>query len=385
MESAKKLKVLQVVGAMNRAGTETMLMNIYRKIDHEKVHFDFVSYSNEEADYDKEIEKLGGDIIRLQRSNSVLELYQVIKKHGPYDAIHAHTLFHCGISMVAAYLAGVKVRISHAHTTLDNSEGVVRRLYLNVMRYFINRLSTNYLACSKEAGRYLFGIGTLNKSKYSFFPNVVDYQRFIHRPTRNVNEFSLEQGIGKNDVVIGHIGRFIEAKNHKFLLQILKNIVQEKVNIRLLLVGDGDLREDIETMVETEGLKDVVHFAGLREDIPTMLHSMDVFVFPSIYEGLGLVLLEAQACGIPCIVSEAIQPEADLNIGLISKLSLADNPNIWANKILEKATYKESDTKKIASGFERNGYSLNQAVRKLMKMYKDDEADTNGKYVDRFV
>src|SRR5699024_10051742 len=128
MNHTKKVKVLHVVGAMNRAGTETMLMNIYRHIDHDRFQFDFVSYDEEAADYDEEIEKLNGTIIKLSKTSSMKQLYAAMKKHGPYDAVHAHTLFHAGIAMLAAFLAGVNVRISHAHTTLDKSDSFIRML-----------------------------------------------------------------------------------------------------------------------------------------------------------------------------------------------------------------------------------------------------------------
>ncbi|WP_229720278.1 glycosyltransferase family 1 protein [Oceanobacillus neutriphilus] len=377
------MKVLQIVGAMNRAGTETMLMNLYRNIDSEKIQFDFISYNQEEAHYDQEIRELGGRIIRLKKTNSVFELYHVIKKYGPYDAVHAHTLFHCGLSMIAARLAGIKVRISHAHTTLDDSEGLLRKLYLKSMRFFIAQYSTDLLACSEAAGKYLFGEKRSAGSKYTYFPNAIDYYPYLEEPEMKVNEFLLQQSLGKS-IIIGHIGRFIDAKNHLFLVEIMKRIIQKDKTVKLLFVGDGDLRDEIEAIVSAADLKENIRFAGLREDIPVMLHSMDVFVFPSIYEGLGLVLLEAQASGVPCIVSEAIQPEADLHIGLFTRLSLSDHPDVWADKIIEKAGQKEQNLSKIKDGFENNGYSVNQAVHKLKKIYQYNEVEEHGKYIDSF-
>lgn len=384
MKNPEKMKVLQIVGAMNRAGTETMLMNLYRNIDSEKIQFDFISYNQEEAHYDQEIRELGGRIIRLKKTNSVLELYHVIKKFGPYDAVHAHTLFHCGLSMIAARLAGIKVRISHAHTTLDDSEGLLRKLYLKSMRFFIVQYSTDLLACSEAAGKYLFGEKRSAASKYTYFPNAIDYYPYLNRSEEKVNGFLNQQSLEKG-IIIGHIGRFIEAKNHTFLVEVMKKIIQRDKQIKLLFVGEGDLRGEIEAIVSAEGLKENIRFTGVREDIPTILHSMDVFVFPSIYEGLGLVLLEAQASGVPCIVSEAIQPEADLHVGLFTRLSLSDHPSVWADKIIEKAGQKEQDLSKIKKGFEYNGYSVKQAVKKLNKIYQSNEGDEHGKYIDSFL
>lgn len=369
MGNPKPIKVLQVVGAMNRAGTETMLMNIYRNIDQKKVQFDFISYSRQDADYDEEIKVLGGRIIKLSKTQSIKEVYKAIKKYGPYDVVHAHTLFHCGIATAAAFLAGVKVRISHAHTTLDNSDHFIKRVYIKLMRSMINAFSTNLLACSNGAGSYLFGERNLTKKSYSYFPNVIDYSSFLKHPQIEVNRLKDEEGI-KNKIVIGHIGRFMEAKNHAFLLQIMKSIIKENPDAKLLLVGDGVLRKQIEEQAKKEGIHNSIKFMGIRKDIPTMFQSMDVFVFPSLYEGLGLVLLEAQASGLPCVVSEAIQPEADLNIGLVSQLSLADGPDVWADKIIEQVNKKEKDTNVIINGFEKSGYSLKLGISKLMNIYK---------------
>lgn len=371
MKNKYPIRILHVVGAMNRAGTETMVMNIYRNLDRDKVQFDFISYK-QDAHYDDEIKQMGGRIIKLSKTQSIKEIYNAIKQYGPYQAVHSHTLFHCGIANVAAKLADVRIRISHAHTTLDRADSFIRKIYIKAMRYIINSFSTSLLACSDEAGRYLFG--EKSKSNFTYFPNMIEYLKFLNEQSKEVNRFKEEKGL-KNSIVIGHIGRFIKAKNHIFLLEIIKSVIKKDNSIKLLLVGDGDLRSQIEATAKQKGIHDNIRFVGIRNDIPTILHGMDVFVFPSIYEGLGLVLLEAQASGLPCVVSEAIQPEADLNINLVSRLSLADGADVWADKILELAGKKEKDTKKIVNGFEANGYSLPLGISKLMDIYNINMED----------
>lgn len=361
------IRILHVVGAMNVGGTETMLMNIYRNIDRDKVQFDFISYGPE-AFFDKEIMRMGGRIIRLSNTRSIKELYQAIKKYGPYNIVHSHTLFHCGIVNAAAKLVGIKIRISHAHTTLDRNDSFLRKLYIKSMRVIINTFSTNLLACSKEAGRYLFGEQSLNQANFTYFPNLIDYQNFLQAQNKDVNRFKVSAGL-ENSIIIGHIGRFVEAKNHRFLLDIFETLVKRDINVKLLLVGDGDLKSFIEESAKERGIYNHIRFVGIRNDINIMLHSMDIFVFPSIYEGLGLVLLEAQASGLPCVVSEAIQPEADLNLNLLSRLSVSDGANAWAHKILELAGKKEEGINKIIDGFETNGYSLSRGISKLMNLY----------------
>ncbi|MDR7079124.1 glycosyltransferase EpsF [Neobacillus niacini] len=368
MKNSKPYKVLHVVGAMNQAGTETMLMNIYRNIDRKKFKFDFVSYSKDDAYYDNEIKELGGRVIKLTKTQSIKEIYTVIKDYGPYDAVHSHTLFHCGIANIAAKLADVKIRIAHAHTTFNKSDNYIRKGYYHFMRKAITVFSTHLLACSQEAGTYLYGEKGIKDSKYSYFPNLINYSKFFEAPKREILKFKSEVDI-ENNIVVGHVGRFIESKNHLFLLEILYHLVSRKENIQLLLVGDGKLRAQIERIAIEKGLIKNIRFVGVRDDIHTMFHSMDIFVFPSIYEGLGLVLLEAQASGLPCIVSEAIQPEANLGIDLFSTLSLKGNPSNWANKILELAGKREKDVSKIIKGFEKSGYSIDKGISKLTEIY----------------
>ncbi|MEH7380040.1 glycosyltransferase family 1 protein [Bacillus sp. JJ1533] len=367
----KPKRILHIVGAMNRAGTETMLMNIYRNINHEKVQFDFISYSHIDAHYDNEIKSLGGRVIKLSNTQSIKELVSVIKKYGPYEAVHSHTLFHCGVANLAAKLAGIKIRVAHAHTTLYKSDSVLRKIYINGMRNIILSTSTHLLACSNEAGKYLFGKNAIKKSKYNFFPNIIDYSIFLKVDNDQINRFKNEAFL-EDGIVIGHIGRFIESKNHKFILEILKSLLNRDPNITLLLVGDGDLRKEIEERAKNENIYNNLRFVGNRNDISTMLHCMDVFVFPSIYEGLGLVLLEAQASGLHCIVSEAIQQEADLDVGLFTRLKLNDGAEVWANKIIELARQKDKETKteKLVDSFKKKGYEITKGISNLMDIYQ---------------
>lgn len=364
-------KVLHIVGAMNRAGTETMLMNIYRNIDREKIQFDFVSYSQEEGHYDEEIRKLGGKVIKLTSTTSIKELTKAIQENGPYDVVHAHTLFNSGIAMLAAKKCGIKNRISHAHTTLDNSSSIARKIYITSMRFLINKYSTKTLACSREAGKYLFGENEINKSKYSYFQNLINYEELLHKPEKEVAKFKEEYNLN-DGIVIGHVGTLKESKNHKFLLQIAKYMTEQNIDVKLLLVGEGSLRKELEDLTREYNISDRVHILGIREDINVMLHSMDVFVFPSIFEGLGLVLLEAQAAGLSCIVSEAIQPEADLGLNLFSKLNLDNGVDIWSKEIMKVASKKESNLDKINEAFDNTGYSTNKCITKLMKIYNLD-------------
>ena len=373
-----RYKILHIVGGMGKGGTETMLMNIYRKINRNKVQFDFLYTTYEETYYDREIIRLGGNIFRID-SLSILTINKIINQicnyinqNGPYQAIHAHTLFNCGIAMKAAKKSGVDIRISHAHTTADNEVGLVRKIYISLMRKLILDNSTNLLACSDLAGEYLFGAENIKSDKYTMFPNLISYENIIDVNYEDVEKFKIENKLQKDDLVIGHIGTFKESKNQKFLLKIVKVLKEKNKNVKLLLVGDGSMRDELESMCKDLDISDKVIFTGTRDDIDVILNSMDVFVFPSTFEGLGLVLLEAQAAGLPCVVSEAIQPEADLELGLFSKLNLSDGSEIWANKIIEVCGKKETDKQKILDAFYKQGYSTEKCISKLLSIYKID-------------
>ena len=367
-------RILHVVGAMNRGGTETMLMNLYRNIDKEKIQFDFVSFSQEEAHYDKEIISLGGKIIRisppsiLNYKKAINDMKKVIKEYGPYEVVHAHTLFNSGFAIKAAKELNIKTRITHAHTTLDNESTIVRKIYANYMRKSINKNSTHLLACSNEAGRYLFGEKSLSNKNYAFFSNLIDYNKVLNIDKNKVEEFKDEYSL-KDKIVIGHVGTLKQAKNQKFLIEITNYLVKENKDIRLLLVGDGSMRHDLEEIVKKYNLQEQVVFTGIREDVEVALHSMNIFAFPSIYEGLGLVLLEAQSAGLPCLVSEAIQPEADLGIGLVNKLNLSDGIEKWSQKILSMSKEGKLEANIIAKAFEGSDYSVEKCLNKLFQIY----------------
>lgn len=373
-----KYKVLHVVGGMNKGGTETMLMNIYRKINRDRIQFDFLYFTDEETYYDKEIIELGGEIIRISKIklihilDFISNISQVINSNGPYKVVHAHTLFNCGLAVKAAEKSNIDIRISHAHTTLDNENGILRKLYIKIMRNMILKYSTNLLSCSNLAGKYLFGEDIMKSYKYDILPNLISYENIVNVDKDKVYQFKRINGLNNDNLILGNIGTLKEAKNQQFLLDIVYKLKEKNKNVKLLLVGSGPLEENLREKCEKLGIENEVIFTGTRDDIDVILNSMDVFVFPSTFEGLGLVLLEAQAAGLPCVVSEAIQPEADLQLGLFSKLNLDDGAESWANKIIEVYGKKENDKQKILDAFDKQGYSTEKCISKLLSIYKID-------------
>lgn len=373
-----KYKILHVVGGMNKGGTETMLMNIYRKIDRNIIQFDFLYFTSEETYYDKEIIELGGKIFRISKMN-ILHIFDfinnishVINSNGPYKVIHAHTLFNSGFVVKAAKKSKVDIRISHAHTTLDNENGIARKLYVKFMRHLILKYSTNLLACSDLAGKYLFGRNITMSQRYNILPNLIDYENIMNVNKEKIYEFKQINKLNNEDFILGNIGSLKKAKNQQFLLEVIQNLKVKAKKVKLILVGSGPLEEVLKQKCKEYGIQEEVIFMGARDDIDVILNSMDVFVFPSSFEGLGLVLLEAQAAGLPCVVSEAIQQEADLQLGLFRKLNLSDGGESWANKIIEVYGKKETDKQKILDAFDKQGYSTEKCISKLLSIYKID-------------
>lgn len=367
-----KAKILHVVGGMNIGGTETMLMNLYREV-YKFIQFDFVSYYDKDGYYDDEIRSLGGNIIKLEAPSkvsifkSIKDLKNVIKDEETYKAIHIHTLFNCGIGVLASYLAGVDIRISHAHTISDSNEGIIKKIYIFLMRSIIRTFSTNYLACSDSAGKYLFGNNIVSNKKYKRLPNYIDYEKFIN--CNSDGSIREELGIEKKDIVVGHVGRFIKAKNHEFLIDVIAKLISNNPKVKGVLVGTGDLEKEIKVKIKKLRLEEQIYILGIRDDIDKIVNEIDLFILPSIYEGLGLVLLEAQAAGVPCLVSESIQPEADLQVGLLKKLNLSDDLEIWINAALEMINIPKIDNENIRNSFEEKGYKIENIVNELTNVY----------------
>ncbi|MGL6058581.1 MAG: glycosyltransferase family 1 protein [Culicoidibacterales bacterium] len=361
-------RVLHVTGAMNMGGTETMLMNLYRKIDKSKVQFDFISYSQEPACYDAEIESLGGRIFRLHKTQSIRELMNIIQEKGPYAAIHAHTLFHCGTVLVAAKLSHVPIRIAHAHTTQDSQNSLPKKLYIQIMRTIIQTQATKLLYCSEAAGAYLYGSKALTSKKSAYFGNVIEYDRFLQVDEQVVETFKAEYQL-QNKFVIGHVGRFIEAKNHRFMIDVLNELVKQQANVVMMFVGDGDTKAEMQQLISEKRLDEYVRFVPIRRDVEVAFQAMDVFLFPSIYEGLGLVMIEAQVSNLPCVISKAIPNEADLGVGLVNSLELNAPIQAWCQALIAAKTRQHPSKQRIHEACQQKGYFIESGMRQLEKLY----------------
>ena len=364
-----KSKVLHIVGGMDVGGTETMIMNIYRKCSTE-VEFHFVSYYSKKGYYDEEIISLGGKIINLENPKSrgiIASLKDLISlmKNEKYQAVHCHTLFNCGIGVLAAKIAGVDIRISHAHTTMDEEKTFIRKVYITAMRFLINTFSTKRISCSLKAAQYLFGYNIEADEKFEVLPNYIDYNKFI----TGDGILRKELGFGNKDIIVGHAGRFIDTKNHLFLLNLIATLVDDNPRIHCVLIGEGELKISMEKRVKTLKLENNVHFLGLRNAMENIFKDFDIFILPSKYEGLGMVLLEAQAAGIPCLTSTAVQPEADLGIGLIKRINLEADMGVWKKSVYKMMDLPKVEKKLRMGAFENKGYKMEDILDKFKDLY----------------
>lgn len=325
-----KLKVAHFFGKMDMGGAETFIMNVFRKI-HYKVEFIFILNSNDKGKYDDEIIKLGGKIYYVKNRKNIYEYYKEIKKihlKEKFEIAHTHVHYFSGINAFILKLLNVKNVISHSHNINDGEEDrFIRNIYRRSMSFLIKINSNKLLACSKEAGISLYS----ENSKFEVINNAIDLEKFsIKSPNR---ELLKELNLGLDDFIIGHVGRFEKQKNHDFLIEIFSKVLKYNNNAKLILIGEGYDKERIIEKCFTMNLENNVRFLGNRNDVDKLMSIFNVFLFPSLYEGLGIVLIEAQAMGLRCITSNTVPNEVDLT-GNVSFLDLKSNHSVWVNEIL---------------------------------------------------
>lgn len=342
----KPIRILQCFARMDRGGSETMIMNLYRNIDRNRIQFDFVVHTNEKCEFDDEIIALGGKIYRVPRFK-ITNFYSYIKawnmlfkEHkGTWSIIHGHMFTTSAIYLKIAKNYGL-TSIAHSHNT---SSGHGLRAFIKVIIQFpIRFVADYYFACSKNAGTWLFGKRACRKDNFYVFNNAIDSKNFIYDPeirTKKRIELQLE-----DKFVVGHVGRFHKQKNHDFIVDIFNEIYRKNESARLLLIGDGFLRKSIEKKVNDLGLSNYVIFAGVRSDIPEILQALDLFLFPSLYEGLPVTLVEAQASGLMVRASDTITREVAIT-DLIDFYSLKSPATYWANEILKNSEANERENK----------------------------------------
>lgn len=357
------IRVLHVVTHMNRGGLETMLMNYYRNIDRNQLQFDFLVHRKQRAAYDDEIESLGGKIYRLPPLNPFdlryrKQLQQFFFDHPEYKIVHSHIDCMSAIPLKAAKKAGVPVRIAHSHSISQDKD--IKYVLKLCYKRFISRNATYLMACGHRAGIWMYGStefyilkNAINAKLYRF-----NYEMYCEGRKRF--------GISSDDILIGHVGRFSPPKNHEFLVNVFAECVKLNSKMKLILVGDGVLRPEIEHKVKKLNLENNVIFTGVRTDVASIMQAMDIFLFPSIYEGLPLTIVEAQAAGLPCLISDTVPIECKLT-DLVEQIPLANTAEEWAQKVLQASSRARVDT---YEQIKESGFDVKCNAKVLLALYQ---------------
>lgn len=362
---AEPIRILHVLATLNRGGAETMVMNLYRAMDRTQIQFDFVLHGQGKGDYDDEVRSLGGIINYVPRYSAATMVqyiqawHRFLRDNRNYRIIHGHVRSTAAIYLTIAKKYGLTT-IAHSHSTSSGTgkQALARNLLQIPLK---GKLADYMFACTPAGGEWLFG--RRNLPEVTIINNAIDAEQYAfnqHRRDQMRKALNIEQ-----QLVLGHVGRFDQPKNHMFLIDIFKQLHSRDKNVILLLVGDGKLEQPVKEKVTGLHLDGAVKFLGLRSDVADLLQAMDVFVFPSWYEGIPLALIEAQAAGLPCIISDRISPEVAIT-PLVKQLPLSLFADRWAEEILSwRHLERESTTAAIKS----SGYDIYEASHKLAELY----------------
>ena len=377
MSRVGKRRILQVVSRMDRAGIETWLMHVLRGLDRERYQMDFLVHGEEPADYDNEILSLGSRILRCGPIQNLWSyghsIRQLLKTSSPYDVLHVHRDYFSGFPLRAGKQAGIPVRIAHSHNDLRKSFSRLRwpvKVVAAASRALVPRYATHGLAASEVAAETLYGANWRSDSRWQILPCGVDISKSL--PATRDDRLRQEFGIPDGAFVVGHVGRFSEQKNHQKILDVAEALARQQANFHVLLVGQGPLQTAVEGEIIRRGLSQQVSIAGPRNDVPHLFASLfDVLLFPSLFEGLGLVIVESLAAGCPAVISDVVPHEADIVKSLVKRIPLASSAEVWARAVIEAATTPRSHTERMAAHRQvsESSYNVSTSIERLTGLY----------------
>lgn len=359
---------------MNRGGAETLLMELYRNIDRTKVQFDFLvyNYSNQPGAYDEEIHSLGGKIYNAKKRlykepfSYYKELKSFFSAHPEYKIVHFHQNLISGFPLSIAKKTSNPLTIAHSHSAFGTAHDLYHKLINFIGKKLINKFADFYFGCSNDALFKICGQYSNDINKY-VLNNAIDRDKFRYNHEMRC-EWRSVLGATDNTLILGNVARFSGEKNHKHLIKTFCEVENLHNDSLLVLVGDGPLRSQTEEFAKELGIWDKVRFLGVRSDVQDIVNSFDVFVLPSLHEGLGIVLIEAQANGLPCVISSDVIPaEADVGAGLVTRVSLDETPNKWAKACLNAGARKDSE--EVKSAIINSGYDIDIVANWLQDFY----------------
>jgi len=370
--SERRIKILHVLGSMDPGGVETWLLNVLKHVDRDTFEFHICTFGPEPGAYAVEVEKLGTRMVQCPRSAGLRHFrrrFRRILREGEYDVVHSHVHLFSGAVLRWANAEDVPVRIAHSHTSQDDKTNTLaRRCYGRLMKSWIDRYATHGLAASQLAAAQLFGEDWQRDRRIQVVHCGIDLGPFEEPVARE--EVRAELGIPRDATVVGHVGRFVPAKNHRFFLEVAREIAKLRPDTHFLLVGDGPLRCEIEERAKAMSFNGNMHFVGSRTDIPRLMSGgMDVFVFPSLWEGLPMTLIEAQAAGLRCVVSDKVTKEASISPEQSTRLSLSAKPSEWAASTLDVLNGGRRKGEWAAQTVCRTDFSIERSASLLLNLY----------------
>ena len=362
----RKINVLIIAASLRIGGAEKVARDIALYAPPGKYEFHYIVFGDEVGAYESQLMEKGCTIFHLAEPSDsyprfLRDLWNLMKTHR-YDIVHAHNMFNCGLSMLVAAWAGIPVRVVHSHSALDDGNGMVKWVYEAVMRSLILTCATDLVACGVKAGHRLFGKHAYER-RGNLILNGIDVRSFaFDRDSRAAIRGQLN---AEDRFILGHVGHLLEVKNQAFLLDLMPLVLERKPNAMLLLLGEGEDRPMLEQKIRDMGLEEHVIMTGNVTNVADYLSAMDVFVFPSLFEGLPLSILEVQANGLPCVISEGV-PEDVFLTDLIHPLSLSDPKEKWVDMIM-KCERGESDA--YNQHLRNSDYAVETAMDKIYRIY----------------
>lgn len=361
-------KILIICGKLCVGGAEKVAYSIGHYVDRSKYECHYVVFGDSVGEYEAELLKDGSKIFHIPGPGESYTTYwknltRLIKEY-QYDVVHCHTMFNSGIVLLAARLKGVPCRIAHSHSICSSTKRpLIKQLYENAMRFLIKKCATEYVACGNKAGEWLYGKKLFQKSGILLL-NGIDTVQFTYSEEKR-NRIRESYNL-KDKFVIGHVGHLLEVKNQVFLLNMLPKILAKRPETVLMLIGEGQDRKMLENRIKELNILEHVIMTGNVMNVPDYLSALDVFVFPSLYEGMPLAMLEVQANGLPCVMSDAVPEDVHLT-DLLNIMSLTEPVDEWVEAIV---TCERKDAEKYAEEMYKKGYDIKMVVEKMYSLYE---------------
>ena len=370
----EKINILYFVDRMLKGGIQSLVIDWVKRFDKEKIQVDFLLLDDgNEYLLEKELENMGCHVYKLKgiwinKPTDFIKyakaLNSFFKEHHHYKVVHMHSSSKNYMVLKYAKKYKIPIRIAHSHCTAFQTKNPIKKAIGKMLKPLLIKYSTNFFACSKIAGEWLFGKKIVQSNRFKIIHNAVDYNKFKYNETTR-KKVRKELKIKDNEILIGHVGRFTNQKNHTFLIDIFHEITKINSNVKLIMIGTGIEEDEIKEKVKKLNLQEKVIFAGFKDDVSTYYQAIDIFILPSLSEGLGVVLIEAQASGIPCFASKDVIPNEAKVTSLLSLIDLKESAQDWAKKI-SNINIQRIDTYEQLT---KSNYLIEDTIKEIMKVY----------------